>query len=114
MSVLQSAIQYQHIEQEEFKADPQQLQVEAEKEQRRRGLEDYSEAIRVLKEEKGFSFREIATWFQQRGLNIDHNAAWRAYSKTTPSRQGGTVSEQNERPERKQAQEGAMPWLGES
>jgi hypothetical protein len=105
------------MEQEEFMADPRQLRAEAEKEPRRRGLEDYSETIRLLKEEKGFSLREIAAWLQQRGLKIDHNAVWRTYSKTTLSGHGGEMSEQkehNERYERKQAGEGAMPWLGQS
>ena len=102
------------MEQEEFMADPLQLRAEAEKEPRRRGLDDYGEVIRLLKEEKGFSLREIAAWFQQRGLNIDHNAVWRTYSKTTLSGQGGEMTEQHERYERKQAGEGAMPWLGQS
>ena len=102
------------MEQEEFKSDPQQLRAEAEKEQPRRGLGEYSETIRVLKEDKGFSFREIAAWFQERGVNIDHNAAWRAYSKAATGGYSRNVSEQIERYERKTAQEGAMPWLGES
>jgi hypothetical protein len=99
------------MEQEEFNADPQRLRAEAEKEPSRRGLEDYSEAIRVLKEAKGFSFREIAAWLQQRGLNTDHNAVWRAYSRTNPSGQLGEISERIEQYERKTAYEGAMPWL---
>ena len=102
------------MEQEEFSADPQQLRAEAEKEPRRRGLEDYGETIRVLKEEKGFSFREIAVWLQQRGLNIDHNAAWRAYSKNTPSGPVGKITEQYERNEHRPPREGAMPWLEET
>jgi hypothetical protein len=102
------------MEQEEFKTDPQQLRAEAEKEPRRRGLEDYSDAIQVLKEEKGFSFREIAAWFQQRGLNIDHNAVWRAYSKATSSAPSGNNEEQNERCERQSPRESAMPWLAGS
>jgi hypothetical protein len=99
---------------EEFKVDPQKLRAEAEKEPPRRGLEDYSETIRVLKEEKDFSFREIAAWFQQRGLSIDHNAIWRAYAKTNPDGPDARVSEQNERYARPPGKEGAMPWLGES
>jgi hypothetical protein len=102
------------MEHEEFKVDPQQLRAEAEKEPRRRGLEDYWETIRVLKEEKGFSFREIAVWLSQRSLNIDHNAVWRAYSRTTFRGHRGDVTEQNERYEQRPAREGAMPWLGES
>ena len=43
-----SSVEYQYMEQEEYSADPQQLRAEAEKEPSRRGLEDYSEAIRVL------------------------------------------------------------------
>jgi hypothetical protein len=100
--------------QEEFNADPQHLRAEAEKEPRRRSLGDYGDTIRLLKEEKGFSFREIAGWFHQRGVSIDHNAAWRAYSKTTPNSPGGGVTEQNERIEHRTPREGAMPWLKES
>ena len=69
---------------EEFAANPQQVLAEAVQEPRRRGLADYQDAIRVLKEEKEFSFRDIAVWLQQRGLKVDHNAVWRAYSKTAP------------------------------
>jgi hypothetical protein len=53
------------MENEEFTANPQQLLTEAVQEPRRRGLADYHEAIRVLKEEKEFSFRDIAVWLQQ-------------------------------------------------
>ena len=102
------------MEHDEFKIDPQQLRAEAEKEPSRRGIEDYSDAIRVLKEDKGFSFREIAAWFTRRGLNIDHNAIWRAYSKTNPSGSGASYNEQSERYERQAAREAAMPWLGGS
>jgi hypothetical protein len=99
------------MEQEEFKADPQQLCAEAEKEPSRRGLEEYSDVIRVLKEDKGFSYREIAAWLQQRGLKVDHNAVWRAYSKTMPGGIGALPSERIERNEQSRSQEGAMPWL---
>jgi hypothetical protein len=99
------------MDQQEFKADPQQLRAEAEKEPNRRGLADYSEAIRVLKEDKGFSYREIAAWLQQRGLNIDHNAVWRAYSKILPAGIGAETKERIEQNERRRSQEGAMPWL---
>jgi hypothetical protein len=101
------------MEQEEYIADPEQLRVEAEKEPRRRGLEDYLEAIRVLKEGKGFSFREIAAWLQQRGLNVDHNAVWRAYSKMGSGHPGREHGERSERYEQGRAQEEAMPWLRE-
>jgi hypothetical protein len=74
-------------------------------------LADYQEAIRVLKEEKEFSFREIAVWLQQRGLKVDHNAVWRAYSKAEPGRSSRRASQRTARLERQQAEEEAMPWM---
>ena len=96
---------------EEFTANPQQLLTEAVQEPRRRGLADYQEAIRVLKEEKEFSFRDIAVWLQQRGLKVDHNAVWRAYSKTAPEGAGRRANQRREQLGRQQAHEEAMPWM---
>jgi hypothetical protein len=101
------------MEDQEYMADPQQLRAEAEQEPRRRSLADYREAIRVLREDKELSFREIAAWLQGRGVKVDHNAVWRTYSK---GRSGGPeyrVNEQNERLEQDRAHEEAMPWLKE-
>jgi hypothetical protein len=99
------------MNQEKPRIDPQQLRTEAQREPSRRGLEDYLETIQLLKEEKGFSFREIASWLQQRGLETDHNAVWRAYSKTIPEPTTSQDYERNERYERKAIHSGAMPWL---
>jgi|ERR1017187_10325001 hypothetical protein len=96
---------------EEFTANPQQLLTEAVQEPRRRGLADYQEAIRVLKEEKEFSFRDIAVWLQQRGLKVDHNAVWRAYSKTALEGAGRRANQRREQLGRQQAHEAAMPWM---
>ena len=96
---------------EEFAVNPQQLLAEAVQEPRRRGLGDYQEAIRVLKEEKDFSFRQIAVWLQQHGLKVDHNAVWRAYSKAAPEEPGRRTNQRTERLERQQAHEDAMPWM---
>jgi hypothetical protein len=94
--------------------DPQQLQAEAEKEPSRRGLDDYSQVIRLLKDDKGFSFREIAAWLQERGMKSDHNAVWRAYSKLMPRRNPVAATEQIERLERSGAKEESMPWMDAS
>lgn len=102
------------MEQDAFQADPEQLRAEAEKEAPRRGLQNYVEAIRLLKEEKAFSFREIATWLQERGLNVDHNAVWRAYSRAISNASDSTGYERNEQYERKAPHGGAMPWLDDS
>ena len=96
---------------EEFTANPQQLLTEAVQEPRRRGMADYQEAIRVLKEEKEFSFRDIAVWLQQRGLKVDHNAVWRAYSKTAPEGAGRRANQRREQLGRQEAHEEAMPWM---
>ncbi len=104
------------MESQEFITDPQQLRAEAEKEPQRqqRGLDAYSETIRLLKEEKGFTFREIATWFHERSLKVDHNAVWRAYSKVARLVSGRASVEQSEQSEQRDAKEEAMPWLQES
>ncbi len=99
------------MEHAELNADPQKLRIEAEKEPPRRGLQDYFEAIRVLKEDKGFSLREIAAWLQQRGLNADHNAVWRAYIKAGSGQPPAGSHERNERYEQRTPNGGAMPWL---
>ena len=99
------------MEQEAFRADPQHLHAEAEKEPSRRGLEEYTDTIRLLKEDKGFSYREIAAWFQQRGLNVDHNAVWRAYSKTLPKGSSPDSTERLEQIEQPPPSEDAKLWL---
>jgi hypothetical protein len=109
--VLYSSAQYLIMEQEEFMADPQQLQAEARKEPRRRGLDDYRDTIRLLKEEKGFSLREIAAWLQERGVNVDHNAVWRTYSKGLSGRLVSGRIEQSEQYEQRRASDGSMTWM---
>lgn len=50
----------------------------------RRILDDYTGVIRVLKDEKRFTFREIAEWLRGHGIQTDHNTIYRAYRKTLP------------------------------
>ncbi len=43
---------------------------------------DYYEAIVTLRDEKRFTFREIAEWLAKKfGIEADHNAVYRAYVK---------------------------------
>lgn len=58
---------------------PGDLLHEAEQESNRRVLRDYFEVIRTLRE-KGFSFREIAEWLEERGVLADHNAVYRVFT----------------------------------
>lgn len=53
----------------------------AEEEPLRFEMSDYIEAIRHLKDEKNFSFRQIADWMSRKGLKCDHNAIYREYTK---------------------------------
>jgi len=102
---------YQHMKTEEYAADPKQLHAEAQKEPYRRGLGDYMDTIQVLRDEKGFSLREIAAWLQERGLKVDHNAVWRTYLKGSQRGPAQAASEHIERNEQRITTEGAMPWL---
>ena len=60
--------------------NPSHLLEEAEQEKPRRVHDDYAPVIQRLREKK-FTFREIAAWLQHRGVDIDHNTAWRIYTK---------------------------------
>ena len=99
------------MEPQEFMADPRNLAAEAAREPNRRGLEDYSAAILLLKDEKGFSFREIAAWLSDRGVTVDHNSVWRAYSKAAKASGPSASSEQNEHFEHAGSKDGAMTWM---
>jgi len=63
---------------------PEQLLEQAMNEPDRRILEDYTDVIRVLKDEKRFTFREIAHWLNGHGIRTDHNTIYRTYRKTLP------------------------------
>jgi hypothetical protein len=47
----------------------------------RRLLEEYGDSIRVLRDDKRFTFREIAEWLQEYGIDCDHNSVYREYTK---------------------------------
>jgi hypothetical protein len=40
---------------------------------------DYIETINTLRDQKSFSFREIASWLNARGVPLDNNEIYRAY-----------------------------------
>jgi hypothetical protein len=60
--------------------DPEVLFRQAEQEPDFRALSAYVDSIRMLRD-KGFSYRDIADWLSERGLEVDHNAVYRAYTK---------------------------------
>ncbi len=60
---------------------PDLLLQEAEQEPDYRSLAVYARSIGVLRK-KGFSYREIAEWFSDRGVDVDHNAVYRVYTNS--------------------------------
>jgi hypothetical protein len=62
-------------------APPEMVFRDAMEEPDRRLLEEYGDSIRVLRNDKRFSFREIAEWLQEYGIECDHNSVYRQYTK---------------------------------
>ncbi len=60
---------------------PEALLERARGEPNRKLLLEYSEVIHTLRNEKGFSFREIAEWLTDNGVDADYNAVYRVYTK---------------------------------
>src|SRR6266550_1917231 len=60
---------------------PELLFREAEQEPDFRTLSAYVDYIRMLRN-KGFSYREIAHWLSERGVDVDHNAVYRVYTNS--------------------------------
>ncbi len=79
--------------------DPEFLLNEAMNEPNRRLLEEYAGVIRVLRNEKRFTFREIAEWLNLYGVETDHNAVYRQYTKGMPPGMEAMVEEEAMREE---------------
>jgi hypothetical protein len=60
---------------------PEFLFREAEQEPDLLTLSAYLDSIQTLRE-KGFSYREIAHWLSERGVDVDHNAVYRVYTNS--------------------------------
>jgi len=59
----------------------------AKAEQSRKPLQAYIDAIVELRDNKGFSFREIAEWLSKNVVKTDHNMVYREYRKHQKKRQ---------------------------
>jgi hypothetical protein len=57
---------------------------DAEKEPKRILLADHTTTIRTLRDKKRLTFRAIAEWFGERGLETDQSAVYRAYCASLP------------------------------
>ena len=58
---------------------------DAEKEPKRILLADHARTIKTLRDKKRLTFRAIAEWFGERGLETDQSAVYRAYCASFPS-----------------------------
>jgi hypothetical protein len=66
---------------------PEAFLEEAKKERRRKLILDHTGTIRVLRNEKKFTFSAIADWFNERGFQTDRSAVYRAYLLSIPTDQ---------------------------
>ncbi len=64
--------------------EPDAFLEEAKKEKKRKLLADHINTINVLRQEKRFTFREIADWLTSRGISTDHSGVYRAYLNAIP------------------------------
>lgn len=71
-------------------------------------LRRYSGVIRVLRDQKKFTFREIGDWLKERGVPTDHNAVWREYTRYVPDSVAHEVLEQDNELEQREAEEEAQ------
>jgi hypothetical protein len=79
---------------------PEYLLEEAMKEPDRKLLEEYIDTIKLLRNTKRFTFREISDWLKQYGVIADHNAIYRAYTKNLPDRDAADAAIGHEEDER--------------
>jgi len=61
--------------------DPEILFRQAEQEPDFQTLSAYVDSIQMLRD-KGFSYRDIAHWLSERGVEVDHNAVYRVYTNS--------------------------------
>ena len=63
---------------------PEAFLEEAKKEAKRSLLMDHIQTIKALREQKRFTFRGIAKWLGERGIETDHSAVYRTYLAAIP------------------------------
>ena len=63
---------------------PDMLLELAAQEPSRRALKEYAGVIRVLRNQKQFTFREIAKWLNDHNIEANHNMVYREYTRAMP------------------------------
>jgi transposase-like protein len=82
---------------------PEELQRQAEEEPNYRDLSQYASVIGTLRE-KGFSYRDIADWLSQRGVEVDHNAVYRVYTNSLSDYDAHLESQREDREAQEEAE----------
>jgi hypothetical protein len=82
---------------------PEELQRQAEEEPNYRDLSQYASVIGTLRE-KGFSYRDIADWLSQRGVEVDHNAVYRVYRNSLSDYDAHLESQREDREAQEEAE----------
>lgn len=75
----------------------------AQQEPNRRVLLNYSDVIKTLRDEKNFTFREIAEWLKDYNVETDHNAVYREYTRCMPDDEAHDVAIADEEREREES-----------
>jgi len=81
---------------------PEELLREAEQEPNYRDLSHYASVIGTLRD-KAFSYRDIAEWLSERGVEVDHNAVYRVYTNSLSDYEAALESERIESEAREEA-----------
>ena len=78
---------------------------EAEAELDRNFLMEYVDSMHVLRE-KGYSYREIAAWLAERGVDVDHNEVYRVYRSWVEGQGMGQVLQEDDARDAQEEAEG--------
>ena len=82
-----SAVESAPTKHENDVPEPNAFLEEAKREPKRKVITDHIETINVLRNDKRFTFREIAEWLTAKGFETDHSAVYRAYMAAVPEEQ---------------------------
>jgi hypothetical protein len=85
---------------------PEEVFREAEQEPDFRTLSAYVDSIQTLRD-KGFSYREIAKWLSERGVEADHNAVYRVFTNSLSDYEAHLESEREAEEARDEAMRNA-------
>jgi hypothetical protein len=75
---------------------PDAFLTEAKNEPKRKLITDHIRTITVLRDEKRFTFRQIAEWLTDKGVETDHSSVYRAYMAAVPDEQRDPITDWQE------------------